>query len=85
MLKRIKRFPFQIILSCQNLQKTFCLTKTSHNKFLPISAYLFIIALEIIFAMIKSNPNLKGHDIFNHNYLYIAYADDTSFKQSKIN
>ena len=50
----------------------------------PISAYLFIIALEIIFAMIKSNPNLKGHDIFNHNYLYIAYADDTSFKQSKI-
>ena len=52
----------------------------------PISAYLFITALEIIFAMIKSNPNLKGNDIFNHNYLYIAYADDTSFiKQSKIN
>ena len=26
----------------------------------PISAYLFIIALEIIFAMIASNPNTKG-------------------------
>ena len=42
-----------------------------------ISAYLFIIALEIIFAMIKSNPNMKGLNIFNYNYLYTAYADDT--------
>ena len=44
-----------------------------------ISAYLFIMALEIIFAMIKSNPNIKGLNIFNHNYLYTAYADDTTF------
>ena len=35
----------------------------------PISAYLFIITLEFIFAMIKSNPNKKGLSIFNHNYL----------------
>ena len=27
--------------------------------------------------MIKSNPNTKGN-IFNHNYLYTAYADDTT-------
>ena len=45
----------------------------------PISAYLFIIFLEIIFAMIKSNLNIKGLTIFNHNYLYTAYADDTTF------
>ena len=45
----------------------------------PISAYLFIIALEIIFAMIDSNPNIKGLNIFNHNYLHAAYADDTTF------
>ena len=32
----------------------------------PISAYLFIIALEMIFAMIKSNPNIKGLNISNH-------------------
>ena len=44
----------------------------------PISAYLFIIALEIIFAMIKSNLNTKGLNIFNHNNLYTAYADDTT-------
>ena len=35
----------------------------------PISAYLFIIALEIIFAMIQSNPNIKSLNIFNHTYL----------------
>ena len=45
----------------------------------PISAYLFIIALEIIFAMIKSNPNIKVLKNFNHNNLYTAYADDTTF------
>ena len=45
----------------------------------PISAYLFIIALEIIFAMIKSNPNIKDLNIFNHNYLYTAYANGTTF------
>ena len=29
--------------------------------------------------MIKSNPNIKGLNIFNYNYLYTAYADDTTF------
>ena len=45
----------------------------------PISAYFIITALEIIFAMIKSNPDIKGLNLFNHNYLYTAYADDTTF------
>ena len=45
----------------------------------PISAYLFIIVLEIIFVIIKSNANIKTPYIFNHNYLYTAYADDTTF------
>ena len=47
-----------------------------------ISAYLFITALEIIFAMIKSNTNIKGLNIFNHNCLYTSYADDTIFFQN---
>ena len=45
----------------------------------PISACLFIIALEIIFATIKSNPNIKDLNIFNHNYLCTAYVDDITF------
>ena len=45
----------------------------------PISAYLFIIALEILFILIKSNNDIQGLEIFNHIFLYSAYADDTTF------
>ena len=29
--------------------------------------------------MIKNNPNIKGLNMFDQNYLYAAYADDTYF------
>ena len=45
----------------------------------PISAYLFILALKILFLLIKENPRIKGLNIFDHCYLYSAYADDTTF------
>ena len=45
----------------------------------PISAYLFVLALEILFQLIKSKPEIKGLAIFDHCYLYSAYADDTTF------
>ena len=40
----------------------------------PISAYLFILVLEIAFTLIKTN-NVEDLNIFNHNFLYTAYAD----------
>ena len=36
-----------------------------------------MIALEITFAIIKTNPNIKGLSFFNRKYLYTTYADDT--------
>ena len=45
----------------------------------PISAYLFSIALEVVFSLIKANPNIKGLQFFSHAFLYSTYADDTSF------
>ena len=45
----------------------------------PVSAYLFVLALEILFQLIKSKPEIKGLTIFDHRYLYSAYADDTTF------
>ena len=45
----------------------------------PISAYLFILVLEIVFIMIKSNKQIKGLSLFDHEFLYTAYADDTTF------
>ena len=45
----------------------------------PISASLFILCLEIVFILIKANKKVKGINIFEHTYLYLAYADDTTF------
>ena len=35
----------------------------------PISAYLFILALKMIFALINANPNIKDLRFFSHNFL----------------
>ena len=45
----------------------------------PISAYLFIIALEILFLMIKSDERIKPLEILNETFLYSAYADGATF------
>ena len=45
---------------------------------LPISANLFILCLENLFILIKNDPNIKGIEMFEHCYLYTAYADDTT-------
>ena len=45
----------------------------------PISAYLFILCLEIVFILIKANKRVKWITIFEHIYLYPAYTDDTAF------
>ena len=35
----------------------------------PISAYLFIIALEVVFSLIKANPNIEGLQfLVTHSY-----------------
>ena len=45
----------------------------------PISAYLSILPLEILFALIKKYPEIKCIEIIKHCFLYTAYADDTEF------
>ena len=45
----------------------------------PISAYLFILALEILFLLIKNDTSIKGIKIFDYVFLYTAYADDSTF------
>ena len=45
----------------------------------PVSSYLFILALEVLFVFIKSNENIKGIEIYKYAFLYTAYADDSTF------
>ena len=44
-----------------------------------ISAYIFILVLEVVFAVIKSNRNIDRLRIFERYFLYTAYADGTTF------
>ena len=45
----------------------------------PISAYLFIITLEVVFTLIKSKDNINGIDLYDYSFLSNAYADDSTF------
>ena len=45
----------------------------------PISAYLFILVIEVLFKMVKTNNNVKPLKIFDSEFLLSSYADDTTF------
>ena len=40
-----------------------------------ISAYFLFLVFEVAFTLIKTSNNIEGLNIFNHNFLYNAYAD----------
>ena len=40
---------------------------------------MFLFVLEIFFIFAKNNPKVKSLNIFKHEFLYTAYADDTTF------
>ena len=44
-----------------------------------MSAYLFILVLEILFIFVKNNPKVKGLKTFRHAFLCTVYADGTTF------
>ena len=50
----------------------------------PNLAYLFILVLETFFMFVKNNPKVKGLNVFKHEFLYTAYADDTTFSKIEI-
>ena len=50
----------------------------------PILVYLFI-HLRSSFIFIKESENVQGMTIFNNQFLYMAYADDTTFFLSNEN
>ena len=45
----------------------------------PVSAYLFILCLEMLFMIVKTNNDIKSLQVLGNTFLYTAYADDTTF------
>ena len=45
----------------------------------PISTYLFIVALKVVFSLIKANPDIESLQFYSHTFLYSAYVDGTTF------
>ena len=39
----------------------------------------FVLVLEIVFIFIEESENVQGLTIFNNQFSYTAYADDTTF------
>ena len=58
-------------------QRTLDLKKVRQGN--PVSAYLFILSLEILFMLIKQNKNIKVIKMFKNTFLYTAYGDDSTF------
>ena len=45
----------------------------------PVSAYLFILCLEILFKIVENNIDIKSHKILESTFLYTSHADDMTF------
>ena len=45
----------------------------------PISPYLFILVLEILFTQVRNDPSVKGFKIGDIEIKLSAFADDTTF------
>ena len=50
----------------------------------PVSAYLFILFLEILFTIVKNNKGIKSLKHLGNTFLCIAYADGTTFFLKKL-
>ena len=45
----------------------------------PVSICLFVLSLEILFAIVKNNKDIKSLKVLGNNFSYTVYASDTIF------
>ena len=76
-IKLLIKKPKQCIINDDKTTEYFQLKKGTRRGDL-ISAYVFILALEVIFALIKANPNHEGLSFFSYNLLHYACVKVTN-------
>ena len=94
LIKLLKKFGFEkyftkwIKILLQNQESCIVNGGTTTNYFKlgkgtrqgdPISAYLFLLVLEIVFLFSKEIKNINCLNMFDKTFLYKACADDTTF------
>ena len=63
-----------MLLTVVQLQSTSHLGEVPIRQGDPISAFLFVLPLEVLFILRKSKPETEGMTIFDYNYyIYKAY------------
>ena len=72
-VKLLLTSPQSCVINGGNTTPYFNLEKGVYQRD-SVSAYLFILALEVLFVFIKSNENIKGIEIFKY-----VFADDSTF------
>ena len=45
----------------------------------PLSAFLFILSLEMLFVQVREKKNIEGLKIFGHEFKLSAIPDDTTY------
>ena len=45
----------------------------------PVSVYLFMLVMEILFIQVRNNKNIKGITIFGFEFKLPSFADDVSY------
>ena len=66
------------VINGGNTTQYFHLERGAHQGD-PISAYIFILALEVLSFLVRNNKDIKSLNNFDHLFSYSAYADDTTF------
>ena len=59
-------------------QESYVINGCHAAKYLRLERGAKPLALEILFTFIKLGKNINGTNIFNYEYLYIAYVDYTA-------
>ena len=68
-----------------------CINGGHSTKYFPVDKVIqfqhicLSLRLKYFFILIKTNNDIQGIEIFNHEFLYTAYADDKTFFVKDLN
>ena len=59
-----------IVINGGNATQYFQVKRGAHKSD-PVSGYVFVLALAVLFFLVRNNKDIKGLNIFDHLFLYM--------------